>query len=220
MDENKERSLVAKVMDGLVSGIVEQKYGAILPPQDILSKEFDVSRTVMREALSHAARPRHAGRAAEDRHAHPADERLADDRRGCRELALSCKARSDVSSRCDRVPHADRAARGCAGRRARGSPAEIAGIRDAFDASRACRSASPNIRPPTKCCTRASSVASGNQFFQPDGRDHARRAGDGQSRSSTASRRVREATLAAQRRVVEAIEAERCEGSRSGLRSR
>lgn len=32
MDENKERSLVAKVMDGLVSGIVEQKYGAILPP--------------------------------------------------------------------------------------------------------------------------------------------------------------------------------------------
>ena len=52
MDENKERSLVAKVMDGLVSGIVEQKYGAILPPQDVLSKEFDVSRTVMREALS------------------------------------------------------------------------------------------------------------------------------------------------------------------------
>ena len=49
---NKERSLVSKVMDGLISGIVEERYGAVLPPQDILSKEFDVSRTVMREALS------------------------------------------------------------------------------------------------------------------------------------------------------------------------
>ena len=49
---NKDRSLVSKVMDGLVTGIVEEKYGAILPPQDVLSKEFDVSRTVMREALS------------------------------------------------------------------------------------------------------------------------------------------------------------------------
>ncbi|MFC0398982.1 FadR/GntR family transcriptional regulator [Paraburkholderia rhizosphaerae] len=48
----KERSLVSKVMDGLVTGIVEEKYGAVLPPQDVLSKEFDVSRTVMREALS------------------------------------------------------------------------------------------------------------------------------------------------------------------------
>src|SRR5262249_33865224 len=48
---NKERSLVSKVMDGLVTGIVEEKYGAVLPPQDVLSKEFDVSRTVMREAL-------------------------------------------------------------------------------------------------------------------------------------------------------------------------
>jgi len=49
---NKERSLVSKVMDGLISGIVEERYGAVLPPQDVLSKEFDVSRTVMREALS------------------------------------------------------------------------------------------------------------------------------------------------------------------------
>src|SRR5690242_5493269 len=52
MEQGKDRSLVSKVMDGLVSGIVEEKYGAILPPQDVLSKEFDVSRTVMREALS------------------------------------------------------------------------------------------------------------------------------------------------------------------------
>src|SRR5258708_465328 len=49
---NKDRSLVSKVMDGLVTGIVEEKYGAIRPPQDVLSKEFDVSRTGMREALS------------------------------------------------------------------------------------------------------------------------------------------------------------------------
>ncbi|RBL67310.1 GntR family transcriptional regulator, partial [Pseudomonas sp. MWU13-2625] len=47
MEQGKDRSLVAKVMDGLVSGIVEDKYGGILPPQDVLSKEFDVSRTVM-----------------------------------------------------------------------------------------------------------------------------------------------------------------------------
>lgn len=52
MEQGKDRSLVAKVMDGLVTGIVEDKYGGILPPQDVLSKEFDVSRTVMREALS------------------------------------------------------------------------------------------------------------------------------------------------------------------------
>ena len=31
----KERSLVSKVMDGLVTGIVEDKYGAVLPPQDV-----------------------------------------------------------------------------------------------------------------------------------------------------------------------------------------
>ncbi|MBV8261889.1 MAG: GntR family transcriptional regulator, partial [Paraburkholderia sp.] len=41
---NKERSLVSKVMDGLIAGIVEERYGAVLPPQDVLSKEFDVSR--------------------------------------------------------------------------------------------------------------------------------------------------------------------------------
>lgn len=52
MEQGKDRSLVSKVMDGLVTGIVEDKYGGILPPQDVLSKEFDVSRTVMREALS------------------------------------------------------------------------------------------------------------------------------------------------------------------------
>ncbi|WP_146036216.1 FadR/GntR family transcriptional regulator, partial [Burkholderia pseudomallei] len=52
MEQGKDRSLVSKVMDGLVTGIVEDKYGGVLPPQDVLSKEFDVSRTVMREALS------------------------------------------------------------------------------------------------------------------------------------------------------------------------
>ena len=32
MEQGKDRSLVSKVMDGLVSGIVQEKYGAILPP--------------------------------------------------------------------------------------------------------------------------------------------------------------------------------------------
>lgn len=35
MEQGKDRSLVAKVMDGLVAGIVEDKYGGILPPQDV-----------------------------------------------------------------------------------------------------------------------------------------------------------------------------------------
>ncbi|MGF6807076.1 DNA-binding FadR family transcriptional regulator [Paraburkholderia sp. Clong3] len=95
---NKDRSLVSKVMDGLVSGIVEEKYGAILPPQDVLSKEFDVSRTVMREALSMLlardmldVRPKIGTRIRPD-------ERLAHDRRGRRQLAFPREARSDVSA--------------------------------------------------------------------------------------------------------------------------
>ncbi|WP_153100476.1 FadR/GntR family transcriptional regulator [Paraburkholderia hayleyella] len=49
---NKQRSRVSTVMDGLIRGIVEGEYGTTLPPQDVLSKAFGVSRTVMREALS------------------------------------------------------------------------------------------------------------------------------------------------------------------------
>jgi DNA-binding FadR family transcriptional regulator len=53
MNHGKERSLVMRVVDRLVGGIVNGEYpDNLLPPQDILSKQFDVSRTVMREALS------------------------------------------------------------------------------------------------------------------------------------------------------------------------
>ncbi|WJF88918.1 FCD domain-containing protein [Paraburkholderia bonniea] len=49
---NKDRSRVSTVMEGLVRGIVEGHYGDVLPPQDVLSRAFGVSRTVMREALT------------------------------------------------------------------------------------------------------------------------------------------------------------------------
>lgn len=45
-------SLVGQVMDRLVTEILEQKASNPLPPQDVLSKEFNVSKSVMREALA------------------------------------------------------------------------------------------------------------------------------------------------------------------------
>jgi DNA-binding FadR family transcriptional regulator len=53
MNHGRDRSLVMRVVDRLVAGIVSGEYrDNLLPPQDVLSKQFDVSRTVMREALS------------------------------------------------------------------------------------------------------------------------------------------------------------------------
>ena len=115
MDENKERSLVAKVMDGLVSGIVEQKYGAILPPQDVLSKEFDVSRTVMREALSMLlARHMLDVRPKTGTRIRPmSDWRLIDE--DVVSWRFRATPRPGVFTRRDRVPDADRAACSCVG---------------------------------------------------------------------------------------------------------
>ena len=132
MDENKERSLVAKVMDGLVSGIVEQKYGAILPPQDILSKEFDVSRTVMREALSMLlARHMLDVRPKTGTRIRPmSDWRLIDED----VVSWRFRAKPDQMFLRDviefRMLIEPRAAALAA---ARATPDEIAGIRDAFD---------------------------------------------------------------------------------------
>ncbi|MDR5854707.1 FCD domain-containing protein [Caballeronia sp. LZ062] len=204
MDENKERSLVAKVMDGLVSGIVEQKYGAILPPQDILSKEFDVSRTVMREALSMLlARHMLDVRPKTGTRIRPmSDWRLIDED----VVSWRFRAKPDQTFLRDviefRMLIEPRAAALAA---ARATPDEIAGIRDAFDTLSRLQVGEPEYQAADEVLHTRIVAASGNQFF----------------RQMTAIVRgalvtvnpivdgiesVREATLAAQKSVVEAIE--------------
>lgn len=46
-----ENSRVARTLATLLKSIVDGKYGTTLPPQEKLSKDMGVSRTVMREAL-------------------------------------------------------------------------------------------------------------------------------------------------------------------------
>ena len=205
MDENKERSLVAKVMDGLVSGIVEQKYGAILPPQDVLSKEFDVSRTVMREALSMLlARHMLDVRPKTGTRIRPmSDWRLIDED----VVSWRFRATPDQAFLRDviefRMLIEPRAAALAA---ARATPDEVAGIRDAFDALATLNVGEPEYQAADVALHMRIVAASGNQFFQ----------------QMTAIVRgalvtvypivegiatMREATLDAQRRVVEAISA-------------
>ncbi|SAL77735.1 GntR family transcriptional regulator [Caballeronia terrestris] len=53
MNHGYEASLVKRVVNQLVTGIVNGEYAEnLLPPQVILSKKYGVSRTIMREALS------------------------------------------------------------------------------------------------------------------------------------------------------------------------
>jgi DNA-binding FadR family transcriptional regulator len=53
MNNRYEASLVKRVVNQLVTGIINGDYeGNVLPPQVILSKKHGVSRTIMREALS------------------------------------------------------------------------------------------------------------------------------------------------------------------------
>ncbi|TAM03764.1 MAG: FadR family transcriptional regulator [Paraburkholderia sp.] len=162
---NKERSLVSKVMDGLIAGIVEDRYGAVLPPQDVLSKEFDVSRTVMREALSMLlarhmldVRPK-IGTRIRPMH----DWRMID------EDVVSWRFRSkpDKTFLRDVIEFRaliEPAACGLAATRA--SAAEIAGIRDAFEAlSQTSASDSGRQAADALLHTRIL-AASGNQFYQ------------------------------------------------------
>ena len=203
MDENKERSLVAKVMDGLVSGIVERKYGAILPPQDVLSKEFDVSRTVMREALSMLlARHMLDVRPKTGTRIRPmSDWRLIDED----VVSWRFRATPDQAFLRDviefRMLIEPRAAALAA---ARATPDELAGIREAFDALSSLETGEPEFQAADVALHTRIVAASGNQFFQ----------------QMTAIVRgalvtvypivqgiatMREATLGAQREVVEAI---------------
>jgi DNA-binding FadR family transcriptional regulator len=46
-----ENSRVARSLATLLKSIVDGKYGTTLPPQETLSKDLGVSRTVMREAI-------------------------------------------------------------------------------------------------------------------------------------------------------------------------
>jgi DNA-binding FadR family transcriptional regulator len=53
MNHGYEASLVKRVVNELVTGIINGDYeGNVLPPQVLLSKKIGVSRAIMREALS------------------------------------------------------------------------------------------------------------------------------------------------------------------------
>ncbi|WP_027796560.1 FadR/GntR family transcriptional regulator [Paraburkholderia acidipaludis] len=162
---NKERSLVSKVMDGLIAGIVEERYGAVLPPQDVLSKEFDVSRTVMREALSMLlarhmldVRPKIGTRIRPMRDWRMIDEDV---------VSWRFRAKPDKTFLRDVIEFRaliEPAACGLAATRA--TAADIAGIRDAYEALR-------ETSPGDNGCQAADALlhtrilaASGNQFYQ------------------------------------------------------
>jgi DNA-binding FadR family transcriptional regulator len=162
---NKDRSLVSKVMDGLVTGIVEEKYGAVLPPQDVLSKEFDVSRTVMREALSMLlardmldVRPKIGTRIRPMRDWRMIDEDVVNWRFRAKPDPMFL--RDVIEFRILIEPRA------CAQAATRGSAVDIAGIRDAFDAFRAIRPDEAAYQAADELLHTRIVVASGNQFFQ------------------------------------------------------
>ncbi|MFM0739771.1 FCD domain-containing protein [Paraburkholderia xenovorans] len=162
---NKDRSLVSKVMDGLVTGIVEEKYGAILPPQDVLSKEFDVSRTVMREALSMLlardmldVRPKIGTRIRPMSDWRMIDEDVVNWRFRAKPDPMFL--RDVIEFRILIEPRASAQAA------ARGSAADVAGIREAFEAFRAIRPTEPGYQEADELFHTRIVVASGNQFFK------------------------------------------------------
>jgi len=162
---NKDRSLVSKVMDGLVTGIVEEKYGAILPPQDVLSKEFDVSRTVMREALSMLlardmldVRPKIGTRIRPMSDWRMIDEDVVNWRFRAKPDPLFL--RDVIEFRILIEPRASAQAA------LRGSAADIAAVRDAFEAFRVIRPEEPGYQEADELFHTRIVVASGNQFFQ------------------------------------------------------
>ncbi|WP_434106400.1 FadR/GntR family transcriptional regulator [Paraburkholderia caffeinilytica] len=162
---NKDRSLVSKVMDGLVTGIVEEKYGAILPPQDVLSKEFDVSRTVMREALSMLlardmldVRPKIGTRIRPMSDWRMIDEDVVNWRFRAKPDPLFL--RDVIEFRLLIEPRASAQAA------ARGSAADIAAIREAFEAFRVIQPGEPGYQAADELFHARIVVASGNQFFK------------------------------------------------------
>lgn len=115
MEQGKDRSLVAKVMDGLVSGIVEGQVRRHLAAAGRAVERVRCESHRDAGSAVDVACARHAGRASESRHARAADARLADDRRRRGELAIPGETRSAVHARRHRIPDADRTARDRAG---------------------------------------------------------------------------------------------------------
>ncbi len=165
MEQGKDRSLVSKVMDGLVSGIVEEKYGAILPPQDVLSKEFDVSRTVMREALSMLlarhmldVRPKVGTRIRSMRDWRMIDEDVVNWRFRAKPDPLFM--RDVIEFRMLIEPRA------AAQAAARASVADVAAIREAFDLFKGLAPGDTGYASANELLHTRIVHASGNQFFQ------------------------------------------------------
>ncbi|PLZ03581.1 GntR family transcriptional regulator [Burkholderia sp. WAC0059] len=163
--DSKERSLVSKVMDILVSGIVEDRYGPVLPPQDVLSGEFGVSRTVMREALSMLlarrmldVRPKVGTRIRPMRDWLMIDEDVVSWRFRAKPDRIFL--RDVIEFRALIEPSA------CAQAAVRASDAEIAGIRDAFNLLRLTRHGDGNRQAADELLHTLLLAASGNQFFQ------------------------------------------------------
>ncbi|CAB3758837.1 FadR/GntR family transcriptional regulator [Paraburkholderia humisilvae] len=161
----KERSLVSKVMDGLVTGIVEEKYGAVLPPQDVLSKEFDVSRTVMREALSMLlarhmldVRPKIGTRIRPMRDWRMIDEDVVNWR--FRAKPDPAFLRDVIEFRMLIEPRASAQAA------QRANAADIVAIREAFENFRSIGPDDPAHQAADELLHTRIVVASGNQFFQ------------------------------------------------------
>jgi len=163
--DNKDRSLVAKVMDGLVAGIVENRYGAVLPPQDVLSREFDVSRTVMREALSMLlarrmldVRPKIGTRIRPMRDWRMIDEEV---------VSWRFRAKPDKTFLRDVLEFRALIEPAACGQAAlRASAADVAGIRDAFGALAATQPGEAGHQAAGELLHARILAASGNQFFQ------------------------------------------------------
>ncbi|MFL9998243.1 FCD domain-containing protein [Paraburkholderia sediminicola] len=163
--DQKDRSRVSKVLEALATGIVEGKYSAGLPRQDELSTEFGVSHTVMREALSVLrARNMLDVRRQAGTHVLPAhDWRMIDED----VVGWRLRARPDPTFLRDiielRLLIEPRAAALAA---ARGDPADVAAIGEAFDVFRATRPGEPSYQAAGELLRMRIVTASGNQFFQ------------------------------------------------------
>ncbi|WP_211629309.1 FadR/GntR family transcriptional regulator, partial [Paraburkholderia nemoris] len=163
--EQKDRSRVNQVLEALVTGIVEGRYSAGLPRQDELCREFDVSRTVIREALS-VLRTRNMldVRRQVGTHVLPAhhwrmiDEDVVNWR--FRGKPDSTFLRDVIELRLLIEPRAAALAA------ARGDPAEIAAIGEAFDVFRATCPGEPGYQAAGELLRMRIVAASGNQFFQ------------------------------------------------------
>jgi DNA-binding FadR family transcriptional regulator len=131
----------------------------------VLSKEFDVSRTVMREALSMLlardmldVRPKIGTRIRPMRDWRMIDEDVVNWRFRAKPDPMFL--RDVIEFRVLIEPRA------CAQAAARGSAADIAGIRDAYDAFRTIRPGEPGYQAADELLHTRVVVASGNQFFQ------------------------------------------------------